>query len=142
MSPRTLVVEQGYGRLTTAALLRRAGLSRGGLYQHFLGKAQLIAAVLEALERDVMTRLTTVVARRPIPCARSKRARPYRPHPRASRERRALSSNSVIASSMLRTSSSTSGKASRSAYTPKQARSATVVIPTATAWRSASGTTG
>jgi AcrR family transcriptional regulator len=64
---RALVVEQGYEGLTTAELLRRAGVSRGGLYHHFAGKAQLIAAVLEALERDLIARLTAAVAGAPGP---------------------------------------------------------------------------
>jgi len=60
-----LVVEQGYDGLSTAEVLRRAGVSRGGLYHHFSGKAELLGAVLEAFELDVMARLAQVVAGSP-----------------------------------------------------------------------------
>ena len=60
-----LVVERGYAGLSTAEVLRRAGVSRGGLYHHFSGKAELLAAVLEALELEVVARLAEVVADAP-----------------------------------------------------------------------------
>src|ERR1700689_2855087 len=59
---RELVIERGYAGLSTAEVLRRAGVSRGGLYHHFAGKAELLAAVLEALELDVVAQLAEVVA--------------------------------------------------------------------------------
>jgi AcrR family transcriptional regulator len=62
---RELVIERGYAGLSTAELLRRAGMSRGGLYHHFAGKAELLAAVLEALELDVVAQLAEVVADAP-----------------------------------------------------------------------------
>jgi len=62
---RELVVERGYARVSTAEVLDRAGVSRGGLYHHFAGRQELLAAVLEALERDVLARLATAVADAP-----------------------------------------------------------------------------
>jgi AcrR family transcriptional regulator len=62
---RELVGERGYAGLSTAEVLRRAGVSRGGLYHHFSGKAELMAAVVEALELDVVAQLVEVVADAP-----------------------------------------------------------------------------
>ncbi len=64
---RELVVERGYAGVSTAEVLDRAGVSRGGLYHHFDGKDQLMAAVLEAVERDVIVRLAAAVAEQPDP---------------------------------------------------------------------------
>lgn len=58
---RELVVERGYSELSTAEVLARAGVSRGGLYHHFAGKDELIAAVLEAVEQDFVVRLADAV---------------------------------------------------------------------------------
>ncbi len=62
---RELVAEHGYAALSTTEVMRRAGVSRGGLYHHFAGKAELLAAVLEALELDVVAQLAAVVADAP-----------------------------------------------------------------------------
>jgi len=62
---RELVVEQGYAGLSTSEVMRRAGVSRGGLYHHFAGKADLLGAVLEAVELDVVAQLAEVVADAP-----------------------------------------------------------------------------
>jgi AcrR family transcriptional regulator len=62
---RELVVQEGYDGLSTAEVLRRAGVSRGGLYHHFSGKAELLSAVLEALELEVLARLAQVAANSP-----------------------------------------------------------------------------
>jgi AcrR family transcriptional regulator len=62
---RELVAERGYAGLSTAEVLRRAGVSRGGLYHHFSGKAELLAAVVEALELDIVAQLAEVVADAP-----------------------------------------------------------------------------
>ena len=64
---RELVVERGYGGVSTAEVLDRAGVSRGGLYHHFAGKQELMAAVLEAVERDLIVRLGAAVADAPSP---------------------------------------------------------------------------
>ncbi len=64
---RELVVERGYEGVSTTEVLERAGVSRGGLYHHFDGKDQLMAAVLEAVEQDVIVRLAAAVADQPDP---------------------------------------------------------------------------
>ncbi len=64
---RELVIEHGYAGVNTTDVLDRAGVSRGGLYHHFDGKDQLMAAVVEAVERDLMVRLAAAVAEQPDP---------------------------------------------------------------------------
>jgi len=64
---RELVVEHGYDSVSTGQVLQRAGVSRGGLYHHFSGKQELMAAVLEAVERDFTDRLAAAVADAPDP---------------------------------------------------------------------------
>ncbi len=64
---RELVVEHGYDGVSTGQVLRLAGVSRGGLYHHFAGKHDLMAAVLEAVERDFAERLALAVADAPDP---------------------------------------------------------------------------
>ena len=64
---RELVIEHGYAGVNTTDVLDRAGVSRGGLYHHFDGKDQLMAAVVEAVERDFMVRLAAAVAEQPDP---------------------------------------------------------------------------
>ena len=59
---RELVVEHGYDGVSTGQVLDRAQVSRGGLYHHFAGKDELMAAVLEAVERDFAGRLTAAIA--------------------------------------------------------------------------------
>jgi AcrR family transcriptional regulator len=59
---RELVVEHGYDGVSTGQVLQLAGVSRGGLYHHFSGKHDLMAAVLEAVERDFTHRLAAAVA--------------------------------------------------------------------------------
>jgi AcrR family transcriptional regulator len=66
---RELVVEKGYADVSTAQVMARAGVSRGGLYHHFSGKDQLMAAVLEAVEVDLLDRLVAVAAEQPDPFA-------------------------------------------------------------------------
>jgi AcrR family transcriptional regulator len=59
---RELVVAHGYDAVSTGQVLERAGVSRGGLYHHFSGKDELMAAVLEAVERDFAGRLALAIA--------------------------------------------------------------------------------
>jgi AcrR family transcriptional regulator len=66
---RELVVEQGYDAVSTADVLARAGVSRGGLYHHFDGKQELMAAVLEAVEQDVIAQLVAAVSGQPDPAS-------------------------------------------------------------------------
>jgi AcrR family transcriptional regulator len=51
--------------MSTADVLERAGLSRGGLYHHFSGKGELLAAVLETLELEILAKLATVAGEAP-----------------------------------------------------------------------------
>jgi AcrR family transcriptional regulator len=64
---RELVLEKGYDSVSTGEVLLRANVSRGGMYHHFDGKDQLMAAVLEAVERDLIGRLQAGVADQPDP---------------------------------------------------------------------------
>jgi AcrR family transcriptional regulator len=64
---RELVIDHGYAGVSTAQVLRRAGVSRGGLYHHFSGKQELMGAVIEAVEVDLMKRLEAAVAEAPDP---------------------------------------------------------------------------
>ncbi len=64
---RELVIEHGYDGVSTGQVLRLAGVSRGGLYHHFAGKQQMMAAVLEAVECDLAQRLAAAVADAPDP---------------------------------------------------------------------------
>ncbi len=66
---RELVIEHGYDDVSTGQVLRLAGVSRGGLYHHFRGKQELMAAVLEAVESDFTERLAVAVADAPDPFA-------------------------------------------------------------------------
>src|SRR5271166_5384302 len=64
---RELVIEHGYDAVSTGQVLQLAGVSRGGLYHHFSGKQELMAAVLEAVESDFAERLAAAVADAPDP---------------------------------------------------------------------------
>ena len=54
---RELVIEHGYEGVSTAEVMQRAGVSRGGLYHHFDGRTELMAAVLAAMEEQAIERL-------------------------------------------------------------------------------------
>lgn len=54
---RKLFREQGYEAVSTANVLREAGVSRGGFYHHFESKEQLLVEVFGAMERDLVERL-------------------------------------------------------------------------------------
>lgn len=64
---RELVIERGYDGVSTGQVLQLAGISRGGLYHHFSGKQELMAAVLEAVESDLTQRLAVAFADAPDP---------------------------------------------------------------------------
>ena len=59
---RPLFAEQGFGAVSTEAIVRAAGVSRGALYHQFRDKTALFEAVFEAVERDVTARLAETVA--------------------------------------------------------------------------------
>ena len=62
---RQLFAEHGYADVGTERVAQAAGVTRGALYHQFADKAELFAAVLEAVELDLTQRLTEVVAAMP-----------------------------------------------------------------------------
>ena len=50
---RPLFAERGFRGVGTETIVRAAGVTRGALYHHFSDKAELFAAVYEAIEEDV-----------------------------------------------------------------------------------------
>jgi AcrR family transcriptional regulator len=59
---RERFAEHGYGGVGTEAIVRAAGVTRGALYHQFADKTELFAAVVEAVEGDVMSRIDVAVA--------------------------------------------------------------------------------
>jgi AcrR family transcriptional regulator len=59
---RQLFAEHGYAQIGTERVAQAAGVTRGALYHQFSDKAELFAAVLEAVEVDITTRLIEVVS--------------------------------------------------------------------------------
>lgn len=53
---RACFAENGFEATSTDAVLARAGVSKGALYHHFASKTDLMAAVFEAVSRDVVAR--------------------------------------------------------------------------------------
>ena len=63
---RRLWGERGYAAVSTPEIAQAAGVTRGAMYHQYLDKANLFLAVLEAVETDVIERLSaTVVAKQP-----------------------------------------------------------------------------
>jgi AcrR family transcriptional regulator len=54
---RSLFGERGYASVGTEEIVRTAGVTRGALYHHFEGKADLFRAVFEAMERELAERI-------------------------------------------------------------------------------------
>jgi AcrR family transcriptional regulator len=50
---RELFAAEGYSRVSTEALVRRAGVTRGALYHHFADKRDLFRALVEELEGEL-----------------------------------------------------------------------------------------
>ncbi len=59
---RQLFAEHGYAQIGTERVAQAAGVTRGALYHQFSDKAELFAAVLEAVEVDLTTHLIDVVS--------------------------------------------------------------------------------
>lgn len=59
---RPLFAEHGFSGVGTEAIVRAAGVTRGAMYHQFADKTELFAAVFEAVEADVMTRVAAVVS--------------------------------------------------------------------------------
>ncbi len=51
---RRLFAERGYAAVGTEEIVRAAGVTRGALYHQFAGKEDLFAAVVEAVEGDLV----------------------------------------------------------------------------------------
>ena len=62
---RRLFASDGYADVATDRIARAAGVTRGALYHQFPAKADLFAAVLEAVEVDLTARLVDVAAAAP-----------------------------------------------------------------------------
>jgi AcrR family transcriptional regulator len=62
---RSLFAAHGYADVGTERVAQAAGVTRGALYHQFADKADLFAAVLEAVEVDLSARLIEVVAAAP-----------------------------------------------------------------------------
>ncbi|HEY2716205.1 MAG TPA: helix-turn-helix domain-containing protein [Solirubrobacterales bacterium] len=58
---RRLFAERGYDSVSAEEIVRAAGVTRGALYHHFGGKAELLDAVYEQLEREMTERIARVV---------------------------------------------------------------------------------
>jgi len=58
---RQLFGSDGYAAVGTERIARRAGVTRGALYHQFADKAELFAAVLDAVEAEIATRMATAV---------------------------------------------------------------------------------
>jgi AcrR family transcriptional regulator len=54
---RALFGERGYAAVGTEEIVRSAGVTRGALYHHFEGKADLFRAVFEEVERELAERI-------------------------------------------------------------------------------------
>jgi AcrR family transcriptional regulator len=63
---RALFATHGYADVGTERIAQAAGVTRGALYHQFPAKADLFAAVLEAVEVDLTARLVEVVAAAPV----------------------------------------------------------------------------
>lgn len=58
---RGLFAERGYEAVGTEEIVRAAGVTRGALYHHFGGKAELFEAVYERLEAESTERVARIV---------------------------------------------------------------------------------
>jgi AcrR family transcriptional regulator len=59
---RSLFSVQAYNDVSTEAIVRTAGVTRGALYHHFADKVELFAAVFEAVEAEVTERIGAAIA--------------------------------------------------------------------------------
>jgi AcrR family transcriptional regulator len=58
---RRLFTERGYDAVSAEEIVREAGVTRGALYHHFGGKAELLEAVYERLEAESTERVARIV---------------------------------------------------------------------------------
>jgi AcrR family transcriptional regulator len=64
---RELFAERGYAGVGTEEIVRRSGVTRGALYHHFRGKADLFRVVFEQLEAELAERFAGEALARPDP---------------------------------------------------------------------------
>jgi AcrR family transcriptional regulator len=64
---RLLFAERGYAGVGTEEIVREAGVTRGALYHHFAGKQDLLAAVYEQIETEVVEDVASRVGPRSGP---------------------------------------------------------------------------
>jgi AcrR family transcriptional regulator len=57
LAARPLFADEGFAAVATEAIVRAAGVTRGALYHQFADKTELFAAVVEAVEQDVMAQI-------------------------------------------------------------------------------------
>jgi AcrR family transcriptional regulator len=57
---RRLFAERGYADVGTEEIVRAAGVTRGALYHHFDGKRDLLRAVYEQLEAEIVEQIVAV----------------------------------------------------------------------------------
>lgn len=62
---RRLFAGRGYARVGTEEIVRAAGVTRGALYHHFDGKADLFQAVFEQLEAELAARFAEEALAKP-----------------------------------------------------------------------------
>jgi AcrR family transcriptional regulator len=59
---RELFGRRGYASVGTEEIVRRARMTRGALYHHFVSKEDLFLAVYEAVERDLVEQIAATAA--------------------------------------------------------------------------------
>ncbi|OLE37451.1 MAG: TetR family transcriptional regulator [Actinobacteria bacterium 13_1_20CM_3_68_9] len=64
---RSLFAARGYAGVGTEELVRASGVTRGALYHHFEGKADLFGAVFEDVERELAAKLGAEALSKPDP---------------------------------------------------------------------------
>ncbi|MEU7996122.1 helix-turn-helix domain-containing protein [Micromonospora sp. NPDC049060] len=67
---RQLFATRGYAAVGLAEIVRVAGVTKGALYHHFAGKAELFRAVLAEVQREVAHRVATTADAEADPWAR------------------------------------------------------------------------
>ncbi|OLT36281.1 TetR family transcriptional regulator [Actinomadura sp. CNU-125] len=67
---RPLFAERGYGAVGLAEIVRAAGVTKGALYHHFEGKADLFRAVLAEVQGEVAARVAATADAEDDPWAR------------------------------------------------------------------------
>jgi AcrR family transcriptional regulator len=58
---RPLFAQEGFAAVGTETIVRAAGVTRGALYHQFADKTELFAAVVEAVEQDVMAQVLSTL---------------------------------------------------------------------------------